>query len=337
MEGKKEDRRKEAHVGQPADSVEFCPTAGHHNFFACGTYQLLEEEKKKVGQLHLYQVHKEEGVASFTERSRQDRDAILDLKWSTVADCALLGEVDSKGSLSIFKLDEGKLNLLCSTQVVDGALALSLDWNNRVQPSGEPLLTVSQSNGGVSICQLSNTELKVIRAFVGHEYEAWVSAFDYFHPNVVYSGADDCNLKLWDIRENAPQCLLTKQYDAGVTSIQSSPHQENCLAVGSYDESITIWDTRTMKQPQYRISTEIGGGVWRIKWHPLNSGLLAAACMRTGFKVIDMSPTPRIVSTIKETCESLAYGVDWSFDLSSHLIAACSFYDCHLTLWEPSL
>ena len=58
----------------------------------------------------------------------------------------------------------------------------------------------------------------------------------------------------------------------------------------------------------------LGGGVWRIKWHPAHPSLAATACMHNHFNVLDTHlESARHVEVVKcyEGHESLAYGVDW--------------------------
>jgi diphthamide biosynthesis protein 7 len=56
------------------------------------------------------------------------------------------------------------------------------------------------------------------------------------------------------------------EFEAGVTAISSHPYLDNIFAVGSYDEHVRLYDYRKMDEPLSKVS--VGGGVWRIKWHP---------------------------------------------------------------------
>lgn len=46
-----------------------------------------------------------------------------------------------------------------------------------------------------------------------------------------------------------------------------------------------MWDTRYFTKGPLA-SCAVGGGVWRLKWHPTNPSHILAACMRAGFQLL---------------------------------------------------
>ena len=184
---------------------------------------------------------------------------------------------------------------------------------------------------------------------------------------IMPAGGDDLKMKGWDVRQGGTQPIFTKKrcvmyipcrphrflkmgfrFDAGVTTIQSHPHIEHILAVGSYDSTVRLFDTRKPSVPLTQV--DVGGGAWRVKWHPSETRKadLLVACMHDGVKVVRFDLGER--GTAKSTSfsgevlkrfdrhASLAYGVDWSFAEDTRgddtLIVSCSFYDHTLHLWR---
>lgn len=334
-----------------ADSVEFCPVEGYGNLVVVGTYQVLEgvegEPTKRKGRLLLYNVNEEYNIS---EVQREETGAILDLKWSTkkLNGEVLLGSTTATGNLDIYKIrtdvkstylkfQDLKLeNLLSINNCKSNVLNLSLDWSNKVFANAGHNLVISQSDGSIQYLSLQN-DLTVKKSWEAHGYEAWISAFDYYNPETVYTGGDDCLFKSWDLRTDLSRPTVTsKKHEAGVCTITSHHLQEYILATGSYDENIRIWDKRSFKNPLS--TTNTSGGVWRIKFHPKTPNLMISACMYKGFQVFnssgDFSSLEKIVDYSNH--ESIAYGVDWSYCSTNdhYLLGTCSFYDHLFNIWK---
>lgn len=102
-----------------------------------------------------------------------------------------------------------------------------------------------------------------------------------------------------------------------------------------------MFDTRKPLVPL--MEADVGGGAWRVKWHPFADRKhdLLVACMHDGFKIvhfdINTSGAEGQVTTHFDKHSSMGYGVDWSFAPASKngetLIGSCSFYDHTLYLW----
>ncbi|XP_056275972.1 diphthine methyltransferase [Pseudoliparis swirei] len=314
-----------------ADAVEWCPVAPSHDVLACGTYQLHEgvgEEDApptRTGRLYLFEFREESSSAPLSELQRLHTAAILDLKWCHVAlsGRAVLGMAAATGELQLYTLwdsQEGggrRLQALSCLEVGAERLALSLDWSTGRMDSSDVRVVCSDSAGGLSLLSLAEGSLVAVVQWKAHDFEAWISAFSYWDTQLVYSGGDDCKLKGWDLRVGPSSPTFTsKRHSMGVCSIVSSPHREHILATGSYDEQVLLWDGRSMRQPLSE--TPVGGGVWRLKWHPTNRHLLLAACMHNDFHVLHCR---RALEGAGGACpvaasyslhDSLAYGADWS-------------------------
>lgn len=222
---------------------------------------------------------------------------------------------------------------------VNSSMCLYLDWS----PLGTDI-TVGLSNGSVAINSLGESQLEVKQEWKAHDFELWTTSFDTHQPHLVYTGSDDCKFSGWDLREGPPKLAfqISKAHKMGVCVIAKSPSDPNTLLTGSYDENLRLWDVRSISRPVNEASLGLGGGVWRIKHHPFEPGLVLAACMHNGFAIVKVKGAEAEV--IERYCkhESLAYGADWHREEPVHggerknsLVATCSFYDRLLRIWRP--
>lgn len=59
------------------------------------------------------------------------------------------------------------------------------------------LLVASSSDGKLSTWQVSDSGLEKLAYWKAHDFEAWISAFDYWNPNLVYSGENNTSIHLY--------------------------------------------------------------------------------------------------------------------------------------------
>lgn len=228
--------------------------------------------------------------------------------------------------------------------------------------------TNSNNNNNVVCCSVEGTHKWKAHEMFGCPAEVWTCSFLRGNANVVLSGADDCKLKLWDIRNTQKEtyAIGTTEFEAGVTAISSHPGRDYIFAVGSYDEFVRVYDHRKLDQPVMKVG--VGGGVWRIKWHPScwddnteqpsppakrnheKKERLLIAAMHGGCCAIDIpgldnydceydgSLSADDIKVLSEFTahQSMAYGADWVCFSAHDGAASCSFYDQKAFLWDPN-
>ena len=232
------------------------------------------------------------------------------------------------------------------------ALCLSLNWDFSRECNNARIVS-SYSNGKVAIHDVAQSEQSGIPELIERDCwlahnlfenvpaEVWSCAFAA-EGRLVATGADDAKLKFWDTRTlSRPVQVLADHFQAGVTVISPHPRNPNLVAVGSYDETVGIFDIRYASQSLLSRSERLGGGVWRIQWHPELDNKMLLAVMHGGCLVVQLEPDDEFkpiptVSTKFTKHKSMAYGADWlvNDDCTIEVAASCSFYDRACYLWS---
>lgn len=355
----------------PADCIEWCPIDNWNKYVICGTYQLIQQEKQtRIGRILLFEQENNDSGQTLRplNESSVNTSGIFDMKWAfhTINGKPCFGSALSDGSVDICSLNqnsqdtksisiktEATWNVNSLSDNSDGnIMSLSVDWSSRVLESekNEPKIVVSHNDGTITLLKIANnSQIVAVNHWKAHDLEGWIAAFDYHQPELIFSGADDAIFKAWDSRVgfDFPIISQKKTHQAGVCSLHSHPFKSHLLISGSYDETVCMWDKRSLKRPLLQ-SDPLGGGIWRLKWHPNpdHQTKVIAAAMYDGFKILDVDdncPSIDVVCEYKEH-KSIAYGVDWCFPTEirketaqEYHICSCSFYDHALKFWKARL
>lgn len=91
----------------------------------------------------------------------------------------------------------------------ESTLVLSLDWQPHV---AAPALITSLSDGHLAhLTQGADGSLIVSQSWKAHDYEPWITAWDRWQSNTVWSGGDDLRLKCWDVRAPDVPVVINKK------------------------------------------------------------------------------------------------------------------------------
>jgi WD40 repeat protein len=125
-----------------------------------------------------------------------------------------------------------------TTTTTATTLCLSVNWEHAA-----PRLVATYSNGRMAVfdyVQLDNEKASLV------EIETWDAAHSLFNKvpaevwsasfvdrDLIFSGGDDCMLKVWDVRAASRPVQTLDCFTAGVTCISSHDAVDNLVAVGS--------------------------------------------------------------------------------------------------------
>lgn len=261
-----------------------------------------------------------------------------------------------------------------------------------------PTNSTETEESGSDETNSKSSRLEVKALWRAHNSECWCVSFSPRCPDTVYTGADDCEFLAWDLRGIGGSAKKPKpswragagggaseeaaKHSAGVCCISPSPDAAGAsmIVTGSYDGRVRLWDSRDPSAPLFLCASEeeekgregeetansspppssspLGGGAWRLVWHPRGEPRLLCAAMHAGFAVLKLDKEGREgekeaktssieveqryrrhgadPSPLNGGAATLGYGCDWAFDAGSNLIAAtASFYDNGVHLWGP--
>jgi hypothetical protein len=308
-----------------AFAPRLCPDvlAARDDVVALGSYHLDKATGVKTGELALLQLVAEGDAgerAVWQQRFAVACDAVFDAKWQPrslhsggAGDDTLASVAAAGARVDLWRMcrdrpaagDDSSSTTALSLESVssahlapddDAVSALYVDWCGGSGGGGDDASTLvaSRSDGRISLCAVTpaggvtETSAWDAHALVGCPIEVWVAEASRTTPGVVWSGGDDGVLKGWDTRDGCSRpTFKSTAHGAGVTAVSWHPHVAHVVATGSYDEVAAVWDDRaTGRGPLATLP--LGGGVWRLKWHPSprRPGVLAAAVMYNGAQLV---------------------------------------------------
>lgn len=352
----------------PSLSIEQRVLVGTYALQATDTTDTSDVNNNRIGAFHVLSAtvtcqssDADPRTYSLTTQAVHDTNAVLDVTpapcgaiyAACASDTLLRTEPDSSTQLRYAKVASGGA---ASPDV----LKLSVHTGHDNRNEKELLLVASSDSKGVitmTAATNSNPNSTIDHTVVDqrqiHSCEAWavhvVHSPASVHP-LVLSGGDDGLFAAFTMNDPQPLWRQRKAHDAvGVTCISAQPRaQQWHVWTGGYDDCIRVWDLRNMKRSV--CETSVGGGVWRIRFHPDNPSLVLVAAMYDGFKVLRHDDgqaadgAPQVVAEYgKQSGEhsSIAYGAEWvpaldeTIDPSTTRYAAvtASFYDKAVRLW----
>ena len=325
-----------------ADVCEWRPSPydDSSSILACATYYLNKETNQRCGCLYLMSFDSNRSELTLIDTIDFDSSGILDMKWISEKKIMIL---DSKESIQVFEFDEKKLMSVNKLGLSDAEDVIGLTFDYCISNDKSVKIVTGNSKGHLKLIDVKDDMLSISEQFSAHEFEIWSVYMCRNDSNIVHSGADDCLLKIWDLRDTKRHKQQSSIFNGGVTQILGPYYNSNGsliktfnehnLLCSSYDEQIYVLDKRNLKS-YVKKSEKLNGGVWKMRVNEDN--YILCACMHTGVHVVDLENLKSNFYYDRHGLNNLAYGCDWlkMNNSKEYLTATCSFYNHELRVWK---
>jgi len=182
-------------------------------------------------------------------------------------------------------------------------------------------------NGQIQIWDLKSQTTKP-RTLSGHRAQVtYLEYYQYHNANLLCSGSNDTNIRLWDIRKRGT-IFNYSGHTGPITVLKFSPDGK-FLVSGSEDNSLKIWDLR--KGNCIATKTESNQPINDIKFHPTEM-LFAAAGQEKIVNFYDFE-TFDLVSFSDKTNQPIS---SIQFDVEGSSLFCLSGENVRQITWEPS-
>ena len=123
----------------------------------------------------------------------------------------------------------------------------------------------------------TSSTIEPIRKYDYHSKVVQDVSWHKVYSHLFASVGDDQQICLWDIRSDNPTPIqIANSHSGEILCIDFCPYDENCLAIGCSDHSVSIWDIRKFSSKE-RTLVRHKSEVASVSWSPTRERILVSA------------------------------------------------------------
>ncbi|ANB13457.1 Hat2p [Sugiyamaella lignohabitans] len=175
-----------------------------------------------------------------------------------------------------------------------------------------------------------------------HTSEGWGLSWSPFDSGKLVTGSEDKTVAIWDISKSGEEgegaivkpIEVITTFDAIVNDVSWSPKLPTVFGVAGEDQSIRIFDTRSLRSSVFAFEECHKGAINGLDFNPFHEHIFATASSDGQVGIWDLRKGSQPLSKL-EGHSSEVSGVEWSPHDSS--VLASAGYDRRVNIWDLSL